>query len=146
MAVTFPVTQVNEVGPNARSVQYLISIPAGGLTTEAFCGPVDFIPGGEIGLFVSANPSTADELKLTVFGSHDGPSIAPSGRNYWVARGDMPPSSAGAGINTYLLAVTVGGMISIRGPARSYRFKVSRAAAALGAAVNLSILTVKPNR
>lgn len=150
---TFPVSQAVEIGPNARSCQYVIQIPAGtGMSDGAYLGPVDSIPGGMFGIHVSAAAaSTAGAPGLTVYGTFDGPSITPSARNWWVARGDMPPSTvtgagADSGLNKYLLAVTVGGMIEVKGPARSYRFRVSCGPSNISAAITLTVLAVKPIR
>lgn len=129
MAVaTYPITDITVDGPRERSYTYIMAIPAGGGGTDhAFLGPVDASPEpfNYMGVHVSANPSTADGHKLTIYGTFDTATVTPSGRNWWVARGDMPPSSAGAGLNVQLLAVTLGGFIQVYGPARSYRFRVS---------------------
>lgn len=151
---TFPVSQAVEVGPNARSCQYVIQIPAGtGMSDGAYLGPVDNIPGSSFGIHVSAAAASSASAGacLTVYGTFDGPSIAPSGRNWWVARGDTPPSTpsgtgADLGLNKYLLAVTVGGMIEVRGPARAYRFRVSCGPSNISAAITLTVLAVKPIR
>ena len=152
-AATFLVSQVVEVGPGARSVQYIVKIPAGtSLSDGVFMGPIDNIPMGVMGVHVSTAAATTagTPVVLTVYGTFDGPSITPSGRNWWVARGDAPPFSAtggptDSGLNKYLLAVTVGGMIEVRGPARAYRFKVSMPTGS-AAAITLTMLSVKPIR
>ena len=146
---TFPVTYVNEAGPNARSVQYIMSIPAGTtLSTDgAYLGPVDSIPAGLMTFSVAANPSVA--LAITVLGSYDSPTITPSARSYFVARGDVPPTAGTDGGLNHLLnayGVTLLGSVDLRSQARSYRFKVSTAAAAMTAALTVNVLAVKPNR
>lgn len=129
MAVaTYPITDIVRDGPRDRSYTYIMAIPAGGGGTDhAFLGPVETLPepGNCLGIHVSAAPTTANLHVLTVYGTFDSATITPSGRNWWVARGDMPPSAAGGGVNVFLNAVTLGGMIKAYGPARSYRFRVS---------------------
>ena len=153
MAVaTYPVSQVVETGPRNRAAQYIIQSPAGaGVTDHAFLGPIDAEPGMEsFGLHVSGAPSTADLFRLTVLGTFDGPSITPSARNWMNMRGDIPPSTAtgagaGLGLNQLLLAVTYGGHITVRGPARSYRFRVSGGATGNTNAITLTALCIRPN-
>lgn len=154
---TFPVSQVVAAGPKNRSFQYMIQIPAGQSITDGAYAAIDNIPGGWFGVHVSGTPSSAPSdgvgVRLTVYGTFDGPSIVPSGRNWWVARGDVPPFSASggptdAGLNKYLLAVTIGGMITLREPARAYRFRVSTGVSnsAPTSAINISAMLVVPER
>lgn len=135
MAVaTYPITDIQRDGPRDRSYTYIMAIPAGGGGTDhAFLGPVETLPepGNCLGVHVSAAPTTADAHRLTIYGTFDSATITASGRNWWVARGDMTPSSApstagsNSGANVLFSAVTLGGMFKVYGPARSYRFRVS---------------------
>lgn len=130
-AATYPVTNIVRDGPRDRSYTYIMAAPAGtaGISDACFFGPVETLPepGNCLGLHVSFNPSTpgANTHALTVYGTFDSATVTPSGRNWWVARGDMPPSVAGGGVNVHLSAVTMGGMFKVYGPARSYRFRVT---------------------
>ncbi len=151
MAVaTYPITDIKLDGPRDRSYTYIMGIPAGGTTTDhCFLGPVEVLPepGNHLGLHVSANPSTADHFRLTVYGTFDTATITASGRNWWIARGDMTPSAgpstAGAhsGVNVYMNAVSLGGYFRIYGPARSYRFRVS-GPTNIGAGAKLSAMVI----
>ena len=127
-AATYPVTNIIRDGPRDRSYTYVMAAPAGtaGITDACFFGPVETLPepGNCLGLHVSVNPSTANDPRLTVYGTFDSATVTPSGRNWWVARGDGP-TTGGSGVNELLQAVTVGGLIKVYGPARSYRFKVT---------------------
>lgn len=144
--VTYPVTAVNVVGPHDRSIQYVMSIPAAaaGITDHHFAGPVDNFPmggGGQVFIHVSANPSTANAFLLTVYGTFDSPTITPSARSWFLARGDM--ASGAAGYNNTLLAVTMGGHISVVTPARSYRFRVCGPTNNTNA-INITVLAMNP--
>lgn len=152
--VTYPVSQIIESGPRNRCVQYIVQIPAGvGISDHAFLGPIDVEPGTDnIGLHISGVPSTANAWRLTVLGSFDGASITPSARNWMTMRGDTPKASAagavsdlGGGDNTYLLAVTWGGHITVRGPARSFRFRVSGGPSNISNGITLTAVAIRPN-
>jgi hypothetical protein len=143
MAGTYPVTFVDEMGPHSRSVKYVIQIPgaAAGISDHAFGGPVDCTPAGQIYIQTAHTASTADHFKLTVLGSFDSPTITPSARTWVNARGDM--ASGAAGLNNTLLAVTMGGHITVVSPARSYRFRVCGPTANTNA-ITITVLAVNP--
>lgn len=106
---------------------YTFTVPSGDPAgaSGAFFGPV---PGEDAVwqlhrtmISASCNPSEADSLRLSVFGTFDGPTVPVDSRRWFSVRGDRDTDRT----RSDLLAVTMGGIITVVTPAREYRLKVS---------------------
>lgn len=125
--VTYVATSIVIAGPRNATLTYYWTVPSGSSVTDhAFFNALDIAPQQVCVLTVSAAPSLAGGGPvLTVYGSLDGPSVTPSGRNWDVIRGDASAA------NVVLNAVSAG-LVRILTPVRSVRFRVSSGANATG--------------
>lgn len=137
------VSSINIIDPRNRHTVYSAQLPAVHTASDGVTaaeGVVFTVPylGGNYGIavHVSATPSGAVEGPLLkVFGAAwDGPSVAPTDRNWSICRGDTA-----TGTNVLLNAVSCNQMITVLSPAVAYKVAVSSATTAAGGPVTTAI-------
>ena len=125
------VSQINIIDPRNRHIVYTAQLPANAAASDGIASAegVAFIPpylGGNYGIavHVSFAPSAGNGPNISVYGAAwDGPSVAPTDRNWSLCRGDTA-----TGTNVLLssgVAVSCNQMITVLSPALAYKVVVS---------------------